>query len=577
MASILYRCYSGALLLGLHIANFHLCSNFFRPTLLPLLFTTNEVRLVNSINTYLKEFNLDHQIPLDKIEKLKIMDKKGSGGVSNLHQSSKISNSSFDLLMSFSLQLIELFLIDILDVTDFQFRHFDWYVTLSVLIFCLTYLIPSCILYTWVFSSDRNIFNSRSQFIQNLINFAGVFMIWGLFILVLYFVTITKEISGNFSQISLYLLSLFGVSCLSILNGMGCIMGCYDSLDWYLGKNETNLQKKELELSYELRNLDALLARSKESKLNEIIWDQLIKIDSLARDVSLIKQSSSGIQLFIKFCFWTYCIYKTLYGIVRATKLVFFTLGVIHGINDHADGANPKSEEFYNGSGDFLSNIIAKIILVYFLNDRKTRSFLSFDDIVENNEEILGQITMIVNFLISLVFFSFSFQNVLLTFKNFKTLGRKLVGLSEFEAFHKLRSSLINLTQSQETLKFMNKNGSLFKFNIFNELTYLLVCEITGIYVVSTALLLNSANMPIHLSQLSINQNEWEVKKSSTVASDINAEFMNDWFDRWFAVGCVGTVLVIVILDQVQSIYFNASGINGSGLQKLSYDEEELM
>lgn len=123
----------------------------------------------------------------------------------------------------------------------------------------------------------------------------------------------------------------------------------------------------------------------------------------------------------------------------------------------------------------------------------------------------------------------------------------------------------------------MNKNGSLFKFNIFNELTYLLVCEITGIYVVSTALLLNSANMPIHLSQLSINQNEWEVKKSSTVASDINAEFMNDWFDRWFAVGCVGTVLVIVILDQVQSIYFNASGINGSGLQKLSYDEEELM
>lgn len=504
------------------------------------------------------------------------MGQKGSEDVSNLHNSSQLSNSSFDLLMSFSLQLIELFLIDILDVTDFEFRHFDWYVTLSVLIFCLTYLIPSCILYTWIFSSDGNRYNTRNRIIPNLINFTGVFMIWGLFILVLYFVTITREVNGNFLQISLYLLSLFGVSCLSILNGMGCIMGCYDSLDWYLGKSETNLQKKELELSYELRNLDALLARSKESKLNEIIWDQLIKIDSLARDVSLINQSSSGIQLFTKFCFWTYCLYKTLYGVVRATKLVFFTFGVMHGTVDNAKRTNTKTGDFYSGSGDFLSNIIAKIILVYFLNGRKARSFLSFDDIVENNEEILGQITMIVNFLISLVFFSFSFQNVLLTFKNFKTLGRKLVRLSEFEAFHKLRSSIISLAQSQETLKFINKNGNLFKFNIFNELTYLLVCEVTGIYVVSTALLLNSANMPIHLSQLSINQNEWDVKKSSTVASDINAEFMNDWFDRWFAVGCVGTVLVIIVLDQIQSVYFNANS-SSSNSQKFGFDEEELM
>ncbi|GAV29676.1 hypothetical protein PMKS-003178 [Pichia membranifaciens] len=349
---------------------------------------------------------------------------------------------------------------------------------------------------------------------------------------------------------------------------MGCIMGCYDSLDWYLGKEEINLQKKELELSYELRNLDALLVKSNENKLNDIIWDQLIKIDSLARDVSLIKQNCHGIQLFTKFVFWTYCIYKALYGIVRAATLVFFTLGDIHRAIDKSDDVTTNSEKFGNGSGDFLSSMIAKILLVYFLNDRKTRSLLSFDDIVENNEEILGRITMIVNFVISLVFFSFSFQNVVLTFKNFKTLSRKLVGLSEFEAFNKLRENLVSLTQTQETLKFMNKNGNLLKFNVFNELTYLFVCEITGIYVVSTALLLNSANMPIHLSQLSINQNEWDARKSSsTIISDINAEFMNDWFDRWFAVGCISTVLVFVVLDQVQSVYFSSQP---------KYDEEEL-
>lgn len=569
MASIVYRCYSGILLLGLHVINFHLCSNFFRPTLLPLLFTTNEVRLVHSINSYLKEFTLDQQISLNKIESLKPLGSKSkeTSKSSDLQYYSKISNISFDLLMSFSLQLIELFLIDILDVTDFEFRHFDWYVTLSILTFSLTYLIPSCILYTWIFSNNRNKYITRNQLLQNIIGFIGVFIIWGSFICMLYFVTVTKEVNGNFSQLSLYLLSLFGVCCLSILNGMGCIMGCSDSLDWYLGKEELKLQKTELELSYELRNLDALLAKSNESKVNDMIRDQLFKIDSLARDVSLIKQNCHGIQLCTKFMFWTYCIYKALSGIVLGVTMVFFTLGDIHRAIDKSDGVTTDSEKFGNGSGDFLSSMIAKILLVYFLNDRKTRSLLSFDDIVENNEETLGRITMIVNFVISLVFFSFSFQNVVLTFKNFKTLSRKLVGLSEFEVFNKLRDNFVRLTQTQETLKFMNKDGNLLKFNIFNELTYLLVCEITGIYVVSTALLLNSANMPIHLSQLSINQNEWDARKSATIVSDINAKFMNDWFDRWFAVGCIGTVLVIVILDQVQSVYLNP---------QLKYDEEAL-
>lgn len=550
MASFIYRCFSGTILISSHFINFHLCNKFLRPILLPLLFTTNDVRLVNSINLMLKELNLDYQISLDKIKSLNILNDSKDKFNNNYNNTfanfmSKFSILSFDLLTSLSLQLIELFLIDILQVTDFEFRHLDWYLTLFILIINLVYLIPSCILYNLILSNQQN-----NDILKKVIKFILISIFWILFLFILYFFGVTKEVNGNFLQLSLYLLSLFGVSCLSILNGLGCITGCYDSLDWYLGNEEINLKKKELELTYDLKTLDSLII-SKESNLNEIIWDQLIKIDSILRDLTLLKQNFKGIYRSFNFVFWIYCIYKTLYGIINAFKVVFNSIGIYQIVYE-----NNKNGEMFSGNGDFLSNMIAKIILVYIYQDSKIRSFSTFDEIVDENEDILNRITMIVNFLISFTFFTFSFQNVLLTFKNFKKLSIKLVRLNEFDFFSKFTKNLNEL----------NEIKPIRKENLFNELTYFFASEITGIYVVSTALLLNSKNMPIHLSQLFMNINDWNNQKSSSIKSYINADFINAWFDRWFAVGCIGTILVLVILDQIKTLTKSTSKFDEEGL-----------
>lgn len=567
-----------------------------RPTLLPILFTTNEARLVNSINTNLKNLDLEYQISLDEIKALNTLSSKNQLnqlGVNNTNNDADLNNPSitskmeFDLVTSFSLQLIELFLLDILQFTDFQLRHFDWYITLSTLVVFLAYFIPSLILNTWMLTNNTNTFTiyisslsivetidahlppgiNLKHSIQGVFNYITALTFWCLFVSILYYTTITKEVNGNFLQISLYLLSLFGVSCLSILNGIGCITGCFDSWAWYIGNEELNLKQRELELNYELRNLDALLSKSNEvnPNLNEMIMDQLIKIDSVIRDVILRRDNSHGIYMVVKFTFWLYCVYKVLYGIIRAIALVFSTVDLIQ---NHSN----ESKDSFSGNGDFLSNMIAKIILFYIYSDKKTRLMLTFDEIVENNENFLDRITMIVNFLISFSFFIFSFQNVLLTFKNFKTLSRKLVGLTKFEGFEKIKDNFIKLTQDSKSTKFINRAGNLFKYNIFTELTHLFVAETTGIYVVSTALLLNSVDMPIHLAKLMMNERLWGLEKSSTtLTSEINAEFMNNWFDRWFAVGCIGTVLVIAILDQVQTLYFTEYSTSSN------YDEENIV
>lgn len=562
MTSFAYRCFSAIVLLLLHTLNFHLCNRFLRPTLLPLLFTTNETRLIKSINNNLKILSIDYQISLEDI----IKNIKFSNN--NLNQYNLISEndysifsiSTFDTLTSLSLQLIELFIIDILNVIDFEFRHFDWYITLSILIIFLTYITPSCILYNLIISDNFENSKNNNKF-KNIINFIGIFLIWCLFLGVLYMVAINKEVSGNFLQLSLYTLSLFGVSCLSILNGLGCITGCHDFWDWYYGNEEIKLKKLELELSYELKTLDVLLSSSlssKETKIYDMIWEQLIKIDSISRDASLIKQNRQGINSFAKFSVWLYCIYKTFYGLLNTIKIVFDELGIFQFLIDYENNGKEKISKNYTGNGDILSNIIAKIILVYIYTDQNIRSFSTFDEIVEKNDEILDMITIIVNVIISFIFFSFSFQNVLLTFKNFKKLSRKLVKLNEFEVFHKLKSVL---KQSK------NLNSIVISKTLLNELTYLFVSEITGIYVVSTALLLNSINMPIHLSKLIMDIDQWNSLKESTIKSYINPDFMNDWFDRWFSVGCIGTILTIIILDQVE---FESSRLS-------NFDEEELI
>lgn len=551
MASLIYQVYSGILLTLLHVVNIQLCRHFVRPKLLPLLFSTSETRLVNSINGYLKLHKSSYEIPVEKTRAL--FPEPGWTNAKetyalrhlpmNVFNHIGMINITFDLITSFSFQLIGLFLLDIVNCTDFIVKHFDWYLTLSVLIVGLVYLIPTYLLYLWI-STENKWHITRSR---NIFNCGVIFIIWSTILYALYSVTITKDVDGNILQISLYLLSLFGVSCLSILNGTGCILGCYDLWNWFKGKDETDLQKKEMELSADLRNFDSLLQKS-DSK--DHIWNSLIKIESALRDINSARQSQKGFYFFIKGSTWIYCLYKVMFGIMRTIQLVCYAIGFIQNVIEKKGNAN--SDDFYTGSGDLLSSTIAKLVVIFVYNDNKSLS--TTKEILENYPEKLDQITMIIKFFISVTFFLFSFQNVLLTFKNFKVLSRKLIGLSHFEVFNVIQREFVNILEFPDENNFPNGANTLFQ-----ELTSVCICEMAGIYILSTAFLLNSTNMPIHLSKLFITQDVWNNEILAVKNYTIDADFVNEWFDKWFAFGCFSTVIIYMLLEKLESNAFNGS------------------
>ena len=560
MGSRLYQLTTGVVLIGLHLLNHQLCAHFIRPTLLPLLFTTTEVRLVHSIENGLKTVNTPATFPAQKIkiQNLNINQKHNHlGYASNSmgYSTSGLFNHAFDLLVSLSLQLIGLFLLEIIKVTDFQVRHLDWYFTLSILVISLLYFLPSYFLFCWIFpttvvdSGEPN--RSKDGNIRHTIIFQGSklavsALIWCITVYTIYRTTVSSSLDCNFMQTSLYMISLFGVSCISLLNGIGCLMGCNDSWDHYRGHDEAKVQLKELELTYELQSLDTHL---NDDGLPEEVWNKLIVIDSLVRDINFHKQSKHGLYHFIKISTWGYCFYKVLYGTFRVLQMVYYAISVLHDVIDHDHEDDVISTgAFYDGSGDFLSVTIAKIVLVM-CSTTQSPPYASYEELFEAHAEKLDMISMIVNFIISVIFFIFSFQNVLLTIKNFKQMSRTATSLLDSNVSKFNLNLNLNLDLNLRASAMQDFNRTFYK------LTSLFICEMTGIYVVSTALLLNSKNMPLHLSQLFIDEGEWKSIKSyynQIQGALIDVDFMNNWFDKWFAVGALATLGALFAIKYVR-------------------------
>ena len=537
MQSLISTVFSVSLLLAFHISNYQLCCKFIRPLLLPILFTTNKTRLTNSINNGLNELGEIYKIPNDSIRLMSLSNDDSINNNNNFNKNYYL-NIIFDLLISFSLQLIKLFLIDILKIGDFNIIHFDWYITLSVLIISLGYIIPSFLLYFWIFQiNDINRNHSNGKYI---FKFGLCLIIWSIITYSAYIVTIREEINGNFMQISLYLLSLFGMGCLSILNSMGCVIGCYEIWKFYKGYEIIEINRKDIKLSKELKILSNLI--NNDTLIDDkIIWDKLLLIDSLIRDLNYNKfNNKNRIVKFIRFSTWLYCIYKVIYAIIKFIQLILITLISLTKLIDEKNITNNYNNDiYYDGSGDFLSITIAKVLFIIF---NKNLNNLSYDELLKNNFESIDKISMIVNLILTILFFSFSFQNVLLTFKNLKLLGNKILILSDHEIIKKfVNREEMSLDNNINILDNINKS--------IYEIICLFVCEITGLYVVSTGLLLNSSNMPIHVKKLIMNEEFWINEKLNINGKLLDVEFINNWFDKWFAIGSIWTFLILLIIN----------------------------
>lgn len=453
--AFLYKVASTIFLVFSHILSYQLSEKFIRPIILPLIYTTNNARLASLTNRNLQILHIDHHVVNNQIDSIKV------------YGESRFVIIAIDVIMSLSVQLIGLFLFDILRFCDFSIRHLDCYITLVLLTIGLVYVIPVYILYKWIQPTPNN---------TNLVDYSKVILAWILVLVVVYLAT-SKEMSGTYLQLSLYLVSLFGICCLSILNGIGCVMSLREMYEWFHGIHELLLSGKEEELIRELKSENV----------------DLIKAESLSRELVNIKNGDKGIGALVTYTTWIYSIYKIGYGIIRVIQ---FMMNIVQ-----------KKKGEIDGNGDLLASTIAHI-LGY------------------NGE----QITMIINFLISVSFFLMSIQNVLITFKNLRLVKKKLVGLE-----------IVN------KLQVYNESVAILD-ELYQELIPLVLCEMTGIYVISTALMLNT-KLPIHLTKLWINEQEWSGLKMTLDSLDV--DFMNDWFDKWFVIGSTASILIFTLFEKI--------------------------
>ncbi|EGW35360.1 uncharacterized protein SPAPADRAFT_58585 [Spathaspora passalidarum NRRL Y-27907] len=221
--------------------------------------------------------------------------------------------------------------------------------------------------------------------------------------------------------------------------------------------------------------------------LRNNLYDDITKITG--KYLRQQQQNQGGATILTKLfylgniAFGVYCVYRIIN--VLAIKLPLLYLYGGYSEDDLEDETRSK---------DAIAITIAGLILTIFKN------------LPISKAQLVNQLS----FVISGGLFICSFNNVLITFKSF---SRFFVG------------------SSSNTTK--------------NWLKHLIIGELIGIYVIATALLIRT-NLPTNLS----NQISKILSLSgSSNKRNANAEvlFIDNWFDKIFAISCVVTMIVLII------------------------------
>ncbi|KAH3661188.1 hypothetical protein OGAPHI_006595 [Ogataea philodendri] len=419
----------------------------------------------------------------------------------------------FNVSVSFSLQIIDLVLFEIVKFGNSVSRSMDWAFTLMVLVFLLTYLIPSLMLFMTTFKLPllarlTNLISVRNRGIVFVLIFVCWVVIFRAFNVLATSATQAAEYSQFFSS-SLMELTLLGVACLATLNGMGSI----SSLFYLLLKKHRVVKKTGIARSVEtLHTTDALLTTRTEQleqePSNSDLKNELKALNQIKREllqdiaglVSNYKsqQFATTIQGQVskvgKLGFALYCLYKII-------NIMFIKLPVIYLEQFELKAAKPDTQ-----TADTLSVTIAKLIARFYNTTYDT------DRLATN-----------VSFVFSIFLFFCSFQSVVITFHKFGKL-----------------------------LPFKSQSSSLTRSWFFFDLV---VCELTGVYLLSTTFLLHTQLLSTELPDF-----------------DHDTSFVDVWFDKCFGLGCVVSGVGLVVSEQIEKFYRDDDYLDAS-----VYDEEALL
>ncbi|RLV96318.1 Golgi pH regulator [Spathaspora sp. JA1] len=231
--------------------------------------------------------------------------------------------------------------------------------------------------------------------------------------------------------------------------------------------------------------------------LRNNLYDDILKISSKfvqqQEEQRKHTTNSRGATILVKILylgniiFGVYCVYRIINVFVIKLPLFYLYGG---------DGYNEEELAEEGRSKDALATTLAGIILTIFKN------------LPISKPQLVNQLS----FVISGGLFICSFNNVLITFKSF---------------------SKFFTSSSSDSTK--------------NWLKHLIIGELIGIYVIATALLIRT-NLPTNLSnQISKILSLSGTNNNNKTNSNGEVLFIDNWFDRIFAISCIVTTIVLII------------------------------
>ncbi|KAG7791718.1 hypothetical protein KL910_001844 [Ogataea haglerorum] len=408
----------------------------------------------------------------------------------------KAARMLFDVSISFSLQIISLVLFEIIDLGNSEARVWDWEFTLSVLTFLLTYVNPSLLLFMGVsrlplVSRVARVLSTKHKGLAFLL----VFIAWALVFRTFNILATAASQIDNYSLFfsnTLIEVTMLGVTCLAALNGIGSVSALYYSFV----KKHKRVRKADIARGVETLRTTTELIHTRTTELaqsptNSDLKNELGALNQMKRellqDLSFLVANYHSQQYaatlrgkvskWANVLFSLYCLYKIVNIMVIRLPIIYF---------EEFGLKSPKPDA---QSADTLSVTIARIIAKHY-------------DIGDYEDQLATNVSFVLSFFL----FCCSFQSVVTT-------------------FHKL-GKLLPSAKHQSTAP----DSSLF----FD----LLVCELTGVYLLSTTLLLHT-----HLLA------------SSLTLFDHDITFIDVWFDKCFGFGCTVSIVGLFISEQLEHFY----------------------
>lgn len=535
MVFSLTSAFAAVTFIGLHYANYMFSKYVAQGILVPILSKqSTSDHFVTSLNERLYKLGISYKIRISdgrnasrttvSASYSSVKDKwapaKGYGQIFTF-----TNNLLFNATVSLSLQIACLFLFDIAGVFDSPVKTFDTNITLLFLTIILSYVLPGwviqCVIYQRISRpNNRKIYDPK----RVLLTFCAIEIIWLLLLRACSSILLKSGLQlskMSMLQIALYRISIFGVVCMAILNGTGCISSIFSFITF----TKSKVSKADvLSIVKSLKLVDSLISSRKErfslpdnnyndeSLLdNELVVlesnrDDLIRRLALSSENCLRREGENNLARKLEALFelglLVYCSYRVINNFLfQLPMIILAKVGIL----------NEKTSE-----QDPVSATLARITVKYF-----------------NTGYSSEQLAVLIDIGFAVCLFICSFRSVELTLSN---IGKALLFKTGFE---------------DKTT--MNASTSQFSY-VFN----LVVAEVTGVYVLSTILLLDNGSL------------QSQPKEESLNSEYIDAHSINILYSSWFGLSAICSIIGLYLLQKFQNF-------SNNDLEDDEYDEEKLV